>query len=213
MPAKRTNKTTTTRRGVAVPPGRPRFEVDPPARLVACLRQAFPGFTPTDVWWARVELEVKSVFWMNHRAAGDHDAFVRGYFDLTADQLVRLLQVEGMIPAPPVDEYARLADDLSPGARRMLAALLELVALKQADKIRRWDIIDQTGLTEAQVRRVMEKELPYVNPTLVKSMPGCAGGIWLTTEGKLVADCIDKKILPTPRVSTDHARNRRYLRA
>ena len=213
MPAKKTKKTPTTRRGEAAPPGRPRFEVDPPARLVACLRQAFPGFTPTDVWWATVEMEVKTVHRMNHLDPGERDAFARGYFEMTADQLVRLLQVEGMIPAPPVDEYARLADDLSPAARKVLAALLEYDATRKADKIRRSDIIDRAGITDHHVRRVMEKELPYVNPTLVESMPGCAGGVWLTAEGKLVAACIDKKVLPVVRVSTDHARNRRSLRA
>jgi len=193
--------------------GRPRFEVDPPARLVQCLRQAFPGFTPTDVWWATVESQVKTTHWMNHRDPGEHDAFVRDYPGLTADQLVRVLQVEGMIPAPPVDEYDRLAKDLSEAARRVLACLFKFNAAMKSDKMRRADILDETGLNFDHVRRVMGKEIRRVQPLLIESWPGCRGGYWLTPEGKLVAACIDQKVLPTPRVVPEQTRNRRSLRA
>lgn len=194
-------------------PGRPRFEVDPPARLVQCLRQAFPGFTPGDPWWIVVEMKVKTVFWMNHRGPGEHDAFVRYYPGLTADQLVRVLQVEGMIPAPPVDEYHRLADCLSPNARKVLACLFKFDATKKSDKMRRSDIMDETALNGDHVRRVMEDEIPYVQPLLIESWPGCRGGYWLTPEGKLVAACIDQRVLPAPRVVPEQTRNRRSLRA
>jgi hypothetical protein len=82
---------------------RPRYEDDPAPQLVTLLRQAFPGFSPNDVGWFKVESAVKEVHWANHRA--EHDAFCREYFELTGQALIKFLRAEGMLP-PAADEAA-----------------------------------------------------------------------------------------------------------
>jgi len=199
------------RRSNAQTLGVPRFEVDPSARLIACLRQAFPGFQPTVRWWVHVEGELKNANWRSHHQ--HHDAFCAGFRNMTSEDVIRFLQREQMIPAPPVDEYHRLADELSPSARKVLAALHEFDAKSLADKLTRQAIADRTLLTLNVIRRVFENELPYVQPALVQTRPGTAGGCWLTPEGMLLAVTIDKKILPANVVATHKPRIRRFTRA
>jgi hypothetical protein len=80
-------------------PERPRFEIDPPARLMAALRQAFPGFKPTDRWWIHVEAEVKNI---HHRSSpADHDAFCLAFLNWGPDDLLRYLESEGLIQKSP----------------------------------------------------------------------------------------------------------------
>jgi hypothetical protein len=193
------------------PPGRPAFELDPSARLVACLRQAFPGFRPNDIWWFKVEQTLKEVSWMADRAG--HATFVANYAHLRGDEVIEFLRVNSLVPAPPVDEYQRLADDLSVAARKILATLDEWTAYQAADKITKIVIEDRTRLTIAIIRRVMEREFPYVQPLLVSSQCGPAGGYWLTPEGKLVAAKIAKTILPSATTSPQRPRIRRARHA
>lgn len=200
-------RSTIDRPPAAAAPGRPAFEVDPPGRLVACLRQAFPGFCPTDRWWILVEAELKEIAWRSNPA--DHSRFVAGYRALRADDLMRLLRVHGLVPAPPVDEYHRLAENLSPAARMILATLDAWQAYQAADKITRVTFQDEARLSLAVIRRVMERELPYVQPVLVLSKTGPAGGYWLTPEGRLVAATIAKTILPGAAASPQEPRIRR----
>jgi hypothetical protein len=191
--------------------GRPAFELDPSARLVACLRQAFPGFQPNDRWWIRVENKIKTTAWMIDPAG--HDQFLAGYAQMRSDTLVDFLRVHGLIPAPPVDEYERLANDLSVAARKVLAALDEWNAYQAADHMARTSLEDRTGLSIAVLRRVMEDELPYVQPQLFASRCGPAGGYWLTPEGRLVAATIAKNILPAADASPPKAGIRRSRHA
>jgi hypothetical protein len=79
--------------------GRPVFEVDPGETLLAAMRQAFPGFKPTDRWWSHVEMELKTA---HHRSNPEaHDAFVTAFWNWSADDLIRHLESEGRIPALP----------------------------------------------------------------------------------------------------------------
>jgi hypothetical protein len=194
-----------------LPPGRPAFELDPSARLVACLRQAFPGFRPNHIWWFKVEQTLKEVSWMADPAG--HDTFVANYGHLRGDEIIDFLRVNSLVPAPPVDEYQRLADDLSVAARKVLAALDEWNAYRAADRITRVALEDRTGLSLAVLRRVMEHELPYVQPQLFASRCGPAGGYWLTPEGRLVAATIAKNILPAADALPPKARIRRSRHA
>lgn len=77
------------------PRQRPPFEIDPPARLLTALRQAFPGFKPTDRWWVHVERTLKDA---HHRSKPEaHDAFVADFLNWTADDLTRHLEAEGYV--------------------------------------------------------------------------------------------------------------------
>jgi hypothetical protein len=77
-------------------PPRPAFEVDPPKDLLAALREAFPGFKPTDRWWSHVERELKDA---HHRSNPEaHDAFCRDYRNWSAGDLRSHLEEEGRIP-------------------------------------------------------------------------------------------------------------------
>ena len=59
------------------------------------LREAFPGFKPTDPWWAHVEHELKDA---HHRSnPGAHDAFCRDFWNWSAEDLLRHLEAEGRI--------------------------------------------------------------------------------------------------------------------
>jgi hypothetical protein len=191
--------------------GRPVFEIDPSARLVACLRQAFPGFSPTDRWWIQLEIELKTVAWRT--GPQNHDQFVARYPHLRGDDVIEFLQANWLLPAPPVDEYHRLANNLSQAARMTLAALDEWTAYKAADQITRSTIEDRTRLSLAVIRRVMERELPYLQPQLVQSKTGPAGGYWLTPEGRLVAATIAKTILPSAETSPPRPSIRRTRHA
>lgn len=199
------------RRPAAAAPGRPVFEVDPSARLVACLRQAFPGFSPTDRWWFKVEVEIKNVAW--HTDPEHHRQLVANYPNLRGDDVIEFLRTHWLLPAPPVDEYHRLAENLSQAARMILATLDEWTAYQAADQITRRTIEDQTRLSLAVIRRVMEQELPYVQPQLVQSKTGPAGGYWLTPEGRLVAATIAKTILPSAEASPPRPSIRRTRHA
>lgn len=135
------------------PYGRPRFEVDPPARLLQRLAQAFPGFTPTDKWWIEVENKVKTTHWRNH-LPGEHDAFVRNYPGLTADQLVRVLQVEGMIPAPPVD----IKPTMPKNKRHLLPAKVHELAIRFAEQ-RRVRLEDAMAMIKSMTHRELADAL------------------------------------------------------
>jgi hypothetical protein len=74
---------------------RPAFEVDPPKDLLAALREAFPGFKPTDRWWDYVERQLKDA---HHRSRPEaHDAFCLAYPNWSAGDLRRHLEEEGRI--------------------------------------------------------------------------------------------------------------------
>lgn len=74
---------------------RPPFEIDTPAHLLAALRQAFPGFKPTDRWWFHVEGQLKEI---SHRGnPAGHAAFCVAYARWTAEDLLRHLEAEGLV--------------------------------------------------------------------------------------------------------------------
>lgn len=75
-------------------PARPAFEIDPPTHLLAALRQAFPGFKPTDRWWFHVEGQLKEI---SHRGnPAGHAAFCAAYARWSAEDLLRHLEAEGL---------------------------------------------------------------------------------------------------------------------
>jgi hypothetical protein len=79
----------------APPCRRPAFEADPPKDLLAALREAFPGFTPTDRWWLHVESELKTAHHRSNPAA--HEAFCRAYLNWSTGDLRHHLEEEGRI--------------------------------------------------------------------------------------------------------------------
>ena len=75
-------------------PARPAFEIEPTTHLLAALRQAFPGFKPTDRWWIHVEGELKEI---SHRGnPAGHAAFCAAYARWSAEDLLRHLEAEGL---------------------------------------------------------------------------------------------------------------------
>lgn len=78
---------------------RPPFELAPSKRLLDALREAFPGFMPTDQWWFHVERELIDT----HKRSNPegHDAFRAAYRHWSAEDLVRHLETEGRIAAKP----------------------------------------------------------------------------------------------------------------
>jgi hypothetical protein len=82
----------------APPCRRPAFEADPPKDLLAALREAFPGFTPTDRWWSHVERELKDA---HHRSRPEaHGAFCAAFPNWSAEDLIRHLETEGRVKRP-----------------------------------------------------------------------------------------------------------------
>ena len=79
----------------APPCRRPAFEADPPKDLLAALREAFPGFKPTDRWWFHVESELKDAHHRSNPAA--HKAFGADFPNWSAEDLIRHLETEGRI--------------------------------------------------------------------------------------------------------------------
>jgi hypothetical protein len=78
------------------PAVRPAFELEPGEKLLAAMRQAFPGFKPTGRWWFHVERELKDA---HHRSNPEgHAAFCAAYWTWTAEDLIRHLEAEGRIP-------------------------------------------------------------------------------------------------------------------
>lgn len=77
---------------------RPPFEADPPERLLAALRKAFPGFDPTDRWWIHVEAELKETHWRSNPKG--HDAFCASYCGWGVEDLLAHLSAAGLIPKP-----------------------------------------------------------------------------------------------------------------
>lgn len=78
------------------PPCRvPAFEADPPKDLLAALREAFPGFKPTDQWWIFLEDELKTAHHRSNPQA--HDAFCAAFPNWSAEDLIRHLETEGRI--------------------------------------------------------------------------------------------------------------------
>ena len=97
------------------PDGPPLFEAAPTKPLLAALREAFPGFTPTSGWWSHVERELKTC---HHRSnPAGHDAFCAGYVKWSAGDLIRHLEAEGRIaPRPKVGrKHKRTVEDLNVG--------------------------------------------------------------------------------------------------
>jgi hypothetical protein len=81
------------------PASRPAFEVEPGKALLVTMRQAFPGFKPTDRWWFHAERELKNA---HHRSnAEGHEAFCAAYQNWSAEDLIHHLEAEGLIPSQP----------------------------------------------------------------------------------------------------------------
>lgn len=69
---------------------------------------------------------------------------------------------------------------MSPRACRVLRLLLEHNATSEADRVTRFYVHEESGLSETQVRRIIENEL---NPHgLLGSKPGREGGVWLLAQ-------------------------------
>ena len=78
-----------------LPAKRPAFEESPAPALLAALREAFPGFKPTNGYWFHVEKELKNA---HHRGNPEgHDAFCAAYRNWSAKDLIRHLEAEGRI--------------------------------------------------------------------------------------------------------------------
>lgn len=78
---------------------RPRFEDAHTEALLAALREAFPGFKPTDQWWSHVEHELKDA---HHRSnPRGHRDFCDAYWNWSAEELVRHLEAEGRVKPLP----------------------------------------------------------------------------------------------------------------
>jgi hypothetical protein len=111
------------------------------------------------------------------------------------------------------DRWEKILGQISLEAKKTLVALRSLVAVSRDQPARRSEVAELAGLSANQVRRVLERELPYLGVDLFESIPGCRGGLWLTHEGAIVADKIDDKILPRKKSSLPNNGIRRIVRA
>jgi hypothetical protein len=176
---------------ITAPPGRPLFEVNPEARLVAALAEAFGPFTPGDRAWYRVECAMKSIS-VEADTAG-HDAFCRGFPWMQADDVIGFLVKHGLVE----DRYQRAADGMNASARKILVVMISNGATKQSDYMTRSLIEELTGLSQPQVKAAIEGDIRRASATLGADIlqTKVALGTWLSSAGIEVANRIDAKIV------------------